>query len=101
MKKFILLFFIPLFTACEPAAVRSGRDMYKAYFKQALKDPESFKVYNEQYKIDKEYDGKIYWTLDYGAKNEYGGMVRKSKDFITIHRSIHIDDRFYDYKDLH
>ena len=86
-----------LLCACESSQVRQGRDTYKAYFRKYLKDPESFKVYKEEYK---ETDNGVEWTLDYGAKNSFGAMVRKTVHFSTVYDLIDTDDGIYDKKDL-
>lgn len=52
-----------------------GRRAYEKYFEKNLKDPESFRVYNEDYIKD---GGSIRWILDVGARNSFGGMVRKT-----------------------
>ena len=86
-----------LFVACESESVLKGRNVYKAYFKKNLKDPESFVVYSEKYK---ENGAEVEWEVDYGAKNEYGGMNRKTLRFSTIGNTIWVDGWSYDLKDL-
>ena len=68
--------------SCDDPVTR-GRQMYKSYFQKTLKDPDSFKVYNEKYTEDK--NGTVEWKLDYGAKNSLGGMVRESVEFSTFY----------------
>lgn len=90
-------------SSCDDPISR-GRQMYKAYFQKTLKDPDSFKVYNEKYtKEDKE--GNIKWELDYGAKNSLGGMVRESIVFSTFYGGqgigrLFINGESYDYQEL-
>ena len=96
-KMLIMLAAAFLLCACESSEVRHGRDTYKAYFQKCLKDPESFKVYKEEYE---ETDKGVEWTLDYGAKNSFGAMVRNTVHFSTIGNSIITDDGIYDKKDL-
>lgn len=100
MKRVIyLLIFIciSILPSCD-SAVSQGREVYKAYFNHILKDPDSFKVYSEKYSKDGEYTVK--WDLDYGAKNSFGGMIRKQVSFETIGTKIHIEGDFYDIKDF-
>lgn len=81
MKK--LLFVLSLFfIACssEPDVVKSGRNSYKQYFEKVLKDPSSLVIYNESYELTD--DGThVHFTVDYGAKNSFGGMERKTIHF--------------------
>ena len=52
------------------------------YFRHILKDPDSFKLYNEKH------DNGTYiveWEIDYGAKNSLGGMTRETLHFETRH----------------
>lgn len=86
-----------LLCSCDSSEIRQGRKAYQAYFKKYLKDPESFKVYKEEYK---ETDKGIEWTLDYGAKNSYGAMNRETVHFSTIGNSVITDDGIYDKSDL-
>ena len=112
MKKILLLLTCTLlFCACsqEPSSVRDGRKIYTKYFRYVLKDPDSFKVYSEKYAIKESKDTKDYkennywveWTLDYGAKNSYGAMVRKDVSFKTYKAlMIMIDGELYTSGDL-
>lgn len=79
---FALSMFVALFASCEKSVVRQGRKTYKEYFKQVLKDPSSLKVYSEKYEMDGE--RAVKWTLDIGAKNSYGAMVRSTYEIETI-----------------
>ena len=72
------------FTLYNPNIIK-GRKAYEDYFRSVLKDPESFKVYNEEYSAD---GGVVEWKLDYGARNSFGGMVRKQVEFTTIGNEI-------------
>ena len=77
-------------TSCEDSAVANGRKLYQKHFKEVLKDPESFTVYSEQFTKVDEYT--VSWTLDYGAKNSFGGMVRETAKFRTCGGSIFFDE---------
>lgn len=98
MKKVILLFILalPLFS-CENRYVSEGRTLYEMYFEKYLKDPSSFKVYDEKYTID---GATVHWTLDYGAKNGFGAMDREQVEFETISDYIFIDGKSYRKEDL-
>lgn len=72
--------------SCEDHAVSSGRKLYENYFKERLKDPESFTVYKESYTKLSEHE--VEWTIDYGAKNSFGGMVRETAKFTTVGNSV-------------
>jgi hypothetical protein len=91
MRKLLFIILAALaLTSCEDSAVANGRKLYEKHYREVLKDPESFKVYSEQYtKID-EYT--VSWTLDYGAKNSFGGMVRETAKFKTCGSSIFFDE---------
>lgn len=78
----IFLFSLALFS-CEQTNVKEGRDLYMLYLKSTAKDPSSIKVYSEKYEIN---DRKVYWTLDVGGANSYGGMVRKTMKLETTGR---------------
>lgn len=87
MKKLLfisLAVLMAVLTACESRSVSNGRIAYENYFKQHLKDPASFTVYSETYQEDGKFE--VNWTLDYGAKNSFGGMVRKTVKFKTLDR---------------
>lgn len=99
LKYVLLLFAASLIMSCEPSCVRDGRRLYKKYYAKMLKDPESLKIYSEKY-IEKK-NNEVEWTLDIGAKNEFGGMVRKTVH-ITTAGGVYLtigDDTFY-YWDL-
>ena len=69
------------------------------YYYWILKDPDSFKVYSEKYKLVG--DNDVEWTLDWGAKNGYGAMTRKIETFKTTKDWwIIIDGEMYLKKDL-
>lgn len=80
-KLFLLLVGIFIITSCEDS-VSQGRKLWKMYYHHILNDPESFKIYDEKYTRDGDYS--VNWTLDYGAKNSLGGMVRKTDTFSTV-----------------
>ena len=90
MKKYLLLCISLMLLSCEPSYVDIGRDAYEQYFKSTLKDPESFKVYSEKYSED-EGGMKVYWEIDYGAKNSFGGLVREKAKFHTLGKKVFID----------
>ena len=89
MKKIIVPIFALLFMAsCSQIEVWNGRKTYKTYFKKVLKDPESLKIYDEKYVRD---GLCIEWEIDYGARNEYGGMVRKTIKITTVGNTVSIN----------
>ena len=49
------------------------------HIKKTLRDPASFKVYDEKVEMDGRYTYIL--TIDYGAKNGYGGMERRTEKF--------------------
>jgi uncharacterized lipoprotein NlpE involved in copper resistance len=85
MKKTVLLLFISILMfvliGCDND-VSSGRSAYKKYFRENLKDPASLVIHEEIFK--KEGGHTINWTVDIGAKNSFGGMVRETYEFTTI-----------------
>lgn len=95
MKRLLLILLAPLILAsCQPRSVTDGKRAWTRYFKKVLKDPESFKVYDEQYQELDEHT--VQWTLDYGAKNSYGAMERRTVKFKTTHGLIEIDGNLID-----
>lgn len=82
VRVFIAFVICGFLCACEPQAVRDGRSLWKQYYKKMLKDPDSFKVYSEKY-VEKE-NSEVEWTLDIGAKNGMGGMVRETEHITTV-----------------
>lgn len=97
MKKLILIFAVAalIFSSCtSPESV--GRKAYKQYFKEVLKDPESLKIYDEEFSYP---DASVIdITVDYGAKNGYGAMVRDTKHFkvnATVPKVMDVDGEFY------
>ena len=74
MKKYVpallLIFCVTLLIGCqnrEKERVEEGRKMYRAFFKKQLRNPNSFVVYNEEYKYEeKDYTYTVYWKLDVG-----------------------------------
>lgn len=86
MKKVILLFVIFSIgfslMSCEPENVTKGRKVYMEYFNSTLRDPESLKIYSE--KVKKIDDYQYIFIVDYGAKNGYGAMNRKTITFETL-----------------
>lgn len=98
MKKILFALLCALiFVGCENENAVKGRKLYKAYYKKMLKDPSSFKVYKEEYKID---GGSVRWTLDYGAKNGYGAMGRETESFTTTSDMISIGGTHYFMEEL-
>lgn len=82
MKKILILItFTVLLCACEKSEVSNGRKTYKEYFQKTLKDPNSLIIYSEKYE---ETIYGITWTLDVGAKNSYGAMIRNNYVIETI-----------------
>lgn len=99
MKRLLLILLAPLILlSCQPAAVSHGRKTYERYFRKVLKDPESFKVYEETVEPIDDYSAR--WTLDYGAKNSYGAMERRTVTFKTTNDLIDIDGHLVDVSDL-
>ena len=99
MKRLLLILLVPLILlSCQPAAVSHGRKTYERYFHKVLKDPESFKVYEETVEPIDDYSAR--WTLDYGAKNSYGAMERRTVTFKTTNDLIDIDGHLVDVSDL-
>lgn len=94
MKKILYIFIALILVACnaEPTHVKNGRKIYEAYFQKYLKDPSSFKVYDEKYTAD---GARVNWTLDYGAKNGWGAMDRETVTFETIGSMIFINGHAY------
>lgn len=92
MKKIVicLVSFIILLsiTSCEASYVTESRELYELYFKKTLKDPESFKLYDEKY-IN--LGNCVEWTLDYGARNSLGGMIRETIKIRTYKTKIQVD----------
>lgn len=82
MKKILILITLTvLLCACEASEVSNGRKTYKEYFQKTLKDPNSLIIYSEKYE---ETIYGITWTLDVGAKNSYGAMIRINYVIQTI-----------------
>ena len=99
MKRLLLIILTAISLAgCQPESVTHGRKTYQRYFKKVLKDPESFKVYEET--VEPLNDHSARWTLDYGAKNSYGAMERRTVTFKTTNDLIDIDGHLVDVSDL-
>lgn len=81
-------------SSCEDAKVSQGRELYEMYFYKVLKDPQSFVVYEEEFKKDG--DVKVEWKIEYGARNGFGGMVRETAKFSTIGNSLFIDGSMFE-----
>lgn len=82
MKKLLLVILvIPFLYSCE-RGVSKGREAYKKYFYEILKDPNSMEIYKEDV-ISKD-ESSATFVIDIGAKNGYGGMVRKTYTIKTI-----------------
>ena len=85
MKKLIIIIISCfILVGCEQEEVRQGRALYKAYFNKYLKDPESLRIYDEAFSVSQKDDNTVYWTIDYGAKNDYGAYVRRTVRFTTV-----------------
>ena len=98
MRKLAFLFIAVLLFACQPTAVTKGKRTWTKYFNKVLKDPSSFKVYDEHSEVID--DHTVRWTLDYGAKNSYGAMERRTVTFKTTVDLIEIDGKLIDTNDL-
>lgn len=80
MKKIIfLLVAMVALSSCEDHKVSEGRKLWKSYLKKNLKDPSSLVIYDEDYTEG----GSVMWTIEYGAKNSFGGMGRETLECIT------------------
>ena len=91
-----------LLSSCEDSAIREGRQAYKAYFHDTLKDPESLKIYNEE--VTELTKGvSAVFVVDMGAKNSYGAYVREIYKFTTIGEKVRIievgGDRYFNVGD--
>ena len=60
------------------------------YFEKHLNNPSSLVIYEEEYKIEDKNDNlsPVHWTIDYGAKNRYGGMDRRTITFRTLSAAV-------------
>lgn len=81
----------------EAKSVTEGRELYKLYFRKTLKDPESLKIYKEEYV---NFGISILWTIDYGARNSLGGMIRETVKIETYTDKVVVDGYEYLVKDL-
>lgn len=93
MKRIILILITTLsFIGCkfEKQYVKESREMWNAYFQITLKDPSSLTIYKEEYKDISH--GVVEWTIDYGAKNSFGGMNRKTIEFKTLNDILFVGD---------
>lgn len=95
---FSILFALAL-SSCENRYVVHGRHLYELYFNKNLKDPSSFKVYNEKYTIE-DNGITVNWELDYGAKNGFGAMDREQVEFTTTLDYLFINGNMYKADDL-
>ena len=84
-------------SSCDEA-VYKGRKVYKAYFDYTLKDPESFKVYSDNFLNYGVFI--VYCFLYYVSNNSFGGMVRENATFTTVGTSIFIDGSSYRLDEL-
>lgn len=83
MKKLLLIIlFLPFLYSCESSSVYKGREAYKKYFYEILKDPNSMEIYNEEVISNDKVSATF--VIDMGAKNGYGGMMRKKYTIKTI-----------------
>jgi len=78
---FLLLFFA---FSCRNSKENAAIDLCKEYLGKILKDPSSLKVYNATATTDSEYGTEWNVTLDYGAKNGFGGMDRETMTFRIV-----------------
>lgn len=67
-----------------------AKDAVKTYLKKTLRDPESLKIYSIETQ-KKDNDVTYIVTVDYGAKNGFGGMERKTDQFTVIGDEVMID----------
>ena len=78
MKKLFILLAVIFVTciSCEQSNVRKGRNAYKEYFRENLKDPSSLVIHSERIVSNK--NSKVVFVVDVGAKNSFGGYVRNT-----------------------
>jgi hypothetical protein len=85
MKRIIYILTILIaftLTSCGITDESKGRSAYKDYLSKNLKDPNSLIIYNEEVSKSGS-QGLIFFYVDYGAKNELGGMGREKIKFET------------------
>lgn len=98
MKKILFLLAIAFSLAgCEDKGISTGRSLYKAYLKKFMKDPSSLVIYNESYTKE---GYRIYWTIDYGGRNGFGGMTRETLEVETLNGIIFTENGTYKLSDL-
>ena len=84
MKNLILIIIVIfLFSGCENQVIREGRASIKSYLHKTLNDPKSLDVLSEKFILSKN-KMTVYWTIDYTAKNRFGGVDRNKEYFITF-----------------
>lgn len=83
MKKFFYLALIFILSSCGGnEVVEKARAQYQSYYKKILKDPVSFKVFDEKVTVKDEYI--VTFIVDYGAKNSYGGLTRTTDTILVV-----------------
>lgn len=87
MKKFLLLSVFALsLMGCEESPVSDGRKAYKEYFNETLKDPSSLIIHKEE--VIEQDKVSATFVLDVGAKNSYGGYLRKHYTIKTVGKKV-------------
>lgn len=87
MKKFVFLSILALsLIGCEESPVSAGRKAYKEYFNETLKDPSSLIIHKEE--VIEQDKVSATFVLDVGAKNSYGGYVRKHYTIKTVGKKV-------------
>lgn len=96
-KLLSILFLLFMFISCDPKVVNDGRIAYKEYLNKNLKDPASLKIYNESYNLPDGENGIVSeFTIDYGATNSYGAMVRDKITFKIVAGKIdEVNGKYY------
>lgn len=80
IKIFVIVTTIVL-SACNHKE-KSAKAAVHNYIKKTLRDPNSFEVYNET--AEKQNKHTYLITVDYGAKNGFGGIERTKEKYLVI-----------------
>ena len=78
--RYIIVFLFVVLISCNREETEA-KEKLKTHIKSTLKDPNSFQVYSQE--VEKE--GHVFIiTIDYGAKNGFGGMVRVTERYSVV-----------------